>query len=181
MIQVGLQRVHAGMGELGAQPGDQAVARLRHLRGIAVPATREEFADPFEFLEEVAIRLHVAAEALDDALVDAFEGERIHRTVPAVDAGRDLQQIVQAPRARNEVVQEMLQQGAFLRHARRGAQIEGRARRQADEVHLVCVEADLIAQLPGNQGHAGRQGQLAPPRTFSRLRFWAAIAWFEQM
>ena len=137
--EVGLQRVHAGMGQFGAETGDQAVARLRHLRGIGVPAAREEFANPFEFLEEVAIRLHVAAEALDDALVDAFEGEIVHGAVPAVDAGCDLQQVVQAPRARHEIAQEMAQQSAFLRHARRGAQIERRARRQADEVHLVGV------------------------------------------
>ena len=161
--EVGLQRIHAGVGQLGAEPGDQAVAGLCHFCGIGVPAAREEFANPFEFLEEVAIRLHVAAETLDDALVDAFEGEVVHRAVPTLDAGRDLQQVVQAARARNEVAQEMEQQGAFLRHTRRGAQIEGCARRQADEVHPVGVEARLVAQLQGNERHAGRQGQLAPP------------------
>lgn len=150
--------------QLGAETGDQAVAGLCHFCGIGVPAAREEFANPFEFLEEVAIRLHVAAETLDDALVDAFEGEVVHSAVPTLDAGRDLQQVVQAARARNEVAQEMEQQGAFLRHARRGAQIEGGARRQADEVDLVGVQARLAAQLQGNQGHTGRQSQFAPSK-----------------
>ena len=112
-----MERIDAGVRQLGAEPGDQAVAGLCHFYGIGVPAPREEFANPFEFLEEIAIGLHVAAQPLDDALVDAFEGEIVHGAVPALDASRDLQQVVQAARARNEVTQEMEQQGAFLRHA----------------------------------------------------------------
>ena len=116
--------------------------------------------NPFEFLEEVAIRLHVAAETLDDALVDAFEGEVVHGAVPALDAGRDLQQVVQAARARNEVAQEMEQQGAFLRHARRGA-------RSKVVPGVRLMKFTLLASRPPGRAVAGERascGSAGPAR-----------------
>ena len=79
----------------------------------------------------------------------------------------DLQQVVQSARMRDEVVQQMAQERALLRHTRGRAQIEGRARRQADEVHLVGVESRLVAAIVGEQRHAGRQGQAPDARGHS--------------
>src|SRR3546814_19175473 len=89
------------MGELGAEPADEAVPRLGHFQRIGFAPTWEHLTDPLELPEQALIRPYSIAESLDDAQIQPFETHLIDRTVPSVLYSLHLAQVVTAPRQRD--------------------------------------------------------------------------------
>lgn len=54
----------------------------------------------------------------------------------------------------------MFDQRAFIDDARCGAQVKGRARRQADEIDFVGLKAVLAAEMQWNESHPRRERQI---------------------
>src|SRR5688572_7952356 len=72
--EIGFQGVDAGVREFAAKATDQGIAALVQLLRIGLTATREEFAYRLQFREQLSIFFDVAAEAIDDPLIDAVQG-----------------------------------------------------------------------------------------------------------
>jgi hypothetical protein len=167
--EVGLQRVHAGVGQLGAEPGDQAVARAASSPGDRRPGGRGRARTRSSSSKRLAIRLHIAAEALDDALVDAFEREIV------LDGASSNRRCRRRPAA-GSADHAARQRGARRRwnSSARSCVDAGRERRskvvpgvRLMKFTLLASQRPLAPQLQGNERHAGWQGQLPGPRTFS--------------
>ena len=154
--EVGFQGVDAGVREFAAKTTDQGIAPLVQLIRIGFTATREEVADRFQFREQFGIFFDVAAEAIDDPLINTIQRQLADGGIPAINTGGHLKQIVQAARPRHPVFEHPQQQGAFLRDACGRAQVKGRAWCQADEVDLVGVEPLIAPDLERYKGHARR-------------------------
>ncbi len=126
---------------------NQLIAALRQFDRVTLPAAREEIAYRLKLFEKAGIALDVAAEAIEDSMIDTFQCQIIDGLVPTIHPSGDLKQVMQAPWSRNASLEHTQKQGAFSGDACGRPQVESGSGRQTDKVDLVCVEPLIAPDL----------------------------------
>ena len=162
--EVGLEGVDAGRCQLRAQIADDPGPVGPVVGGDVLPGPGEALTE----LEEPALDVALAGGDLlgDPPLQSRLEGARqfridaaflagpAHPAAEAVSSGEPLQH-VQGPsgvRQAPGVLEQPVKECSLLHGAHAGLEVEGRARRQRDEVDLALFEAGYLRRQQGQSG-----------------------------